>query len=90
MEKESDLDIYIGTNFFSQHGWHKEKMIIMDPDNVSVLHIFSNGFSEYPIGFLVCRPRFFAEVYLTRVIVEDRPKDRIWCAAISSIQWSQG
>ena len=48
-------------------------MEVMDPDSVSVFHIFSNGFSEYAIGFLVCQPGFFAEVELAWVIVEDRP-----------------
>ena len=73
MKKESDLDVHVGTNFLTKHGRHKEKMEVVDPDNVSVLHIFSNSFSEYSIDFLVCRPRFFAEVQLAGVIVENRP-----------------
>ena len=73
MKEESNLDVDSGSNFLSQHGRHKEKMEVMDPDSVSVLHIFSNGFSEYAVDFLVCRPGFFAEVQLAWVIVEDRP-----------------
>lgn len=53
VEEESNLDTHVGTNFLSQHGWHKEEMEVMDPDNVSVLHIFGNDFSKYPVGFLV-------------------------------------
>ena len=77
MKEKSNLDVHIGSNLFSQHGRHKKKMEVMDPDNVSVFHIFSNGFSENAIGFLVCRPSFFAEIELAWVIVEDRPKDGI-------------
>ena len=54
MEEESNLDVHIGTKFLSQHGWHKEKMEVMDPDDVSVLHIFRNDFSKYPVDFHVC------------------------------------
>ena len=54
VEEESNLDVHIGTDFLSQHGWHKEKMEVMDPDNISVLHIFGNGLSKYPVDFLVC------------------------------------
>lgn len=73
MKEESNLDIDIGTNFLSQHGWHKEKMEVMDPDNVSVLNIFGNSFSEYAVRFGVCRPGLLAKVHFTRVIVEDGP-----------------
>lgn len=73
MEEESNLDVHVGTNFLPQHGRHKEKMEVMDPDNVTFLYIFRNSSGEYPIDFLVCRPGFFAEVQLTRVIVEDGP-----------------
>lgn len=48
-------------------------MEVMDPDNVTFLYIFRNSSGEYPIDFLVRRPGFFAEVQLTRVIVEDGP-----------------
>lgn len=54
MEKESNLDVHVGTNFLSQHRWHKEKMEVVDPDNVSVLDIFGNSLSKYPVHFLVC------------------------------------
>ena len=73
MKKKSNLDVHIGSYFFSQHGRHKEEMEVVDPDNISVLDIFSNGFGEYAVGFLVCRPGFFAEVQLAWVIVQDRP-----------------
>ena len=54
MEEESNLDVHVGANFLSQHRWHEEKMEVMDPDNVSVRDVFSNGFGEQPVDFLVC------------------------------------
>lgn len=54
MEEESNFDVHIGTNFLSQHGWHKEEVEVMDPDNVSVLDVFGNGFRKYPVSLLVC------------------------------------
>ena len=54
VEEESNLDIYAGINFLTQHGWHKEKMEVMDPDKVSVLQVFRNGFSKNAVGFYVC------------------------------------
>lgn len=61
-------------------------MEVMDPDDVSILDIFSDGFGKDSVGFLVCQPSFLAEIHLTRMIVEDRPYDGIWCKAISSGQ----
>lgn len=75
MEEESNLQVHIRTNFLAQHGWHKEKMKVMDPDDVSVFDIFGNGFSKNPVGFLVCRPGLLTEVHLAGVIVEDRPQN---------------
>ena len=73
VEEESYFDVHIGTNFLSQHGGHKEKMKVMDPDEVSILHVSSNGLGKYAVGSLVCRPGLLAEVHLTWVIVKDRP-----------------
>ena len=67
-------------------------MEVMDPDNVSILDISSDSFGKDSVGFLVCQPGFLAEIHLTRMIVEDRPQNGIWCRAISSCQssWGQG
>ena len=54
VEEESNLEVDVGANFLSQHGWYKEEVEIVDPDNVSVLDIFGDRLRKYSVGFLVC------------------------------------
>lgn len=50
----------------------------MNPYEVSVLDILRDGFGKEEVGFAVSPPSVLIEGDLARMVVEERPKDRIW------------
>lgn len=78
VQEEAQLDILLClANRFSKHGWKEHEMIIVYPYKVIVLNIFGYSFGEELIGGFVSLPSLFVECDLTRMIVEQGPKDRI-------------
>lgn len=74
MQEESNLDILLGVaDFLPEHFWKKHQMIIMDPDQVTILNFFGNRFGEKAVCLFVCLPGRFIEGDFTGVIVEKRP-----------------
>lgn len=79
MKKEADLYILLRiSNFFTQHFWEEHKVIIMNPDKVSILYILCHGLCKKTVDLLVCSPSRLVECDFSRVVVKQRPKDRIW------------
>jgi hypothetical protein len=78
VKEESDLHVCLSlANFFSQHGWKKHQMVIVNPHEVTVLNFFCNNFGEEPVRFLICVPCRLIESNLSGVIVEQGPQDGV-------------
>jgi hypothetical protein len=57
MEEESDLDVFLAiSNLLAKHFRKKHEVIIMDPDQVSILDFFRNSFGKKAVRFFVCLP----------------------------------
>jgi hypothetical protein len=52
-------------------------MIVVNPDEVTILNIFDNCFGEKSVDLLICGPGGLVECDFTRVVMEKRPKDRV-------------
>lgn len=57
-------------------------MIVMDPDQISVLNVFCNGRGKELIGLLVCLPGLLIEGDLSRMVVEQWPQDGIFQCSV--------
>jgi hypothetical protein len=55
----------------------------MHPDQISILDFLGNGLGEKAICLLVCFPSGFVKCDLTRVIVKQRPEDRVCKVGLS-------
>lgn len=71
VEEEPDLDILLaGSNLFPQHLGQQHQVVVVNPHQVSILHIFCNSLREKAIGLLVCFPGRLVERDFTGMIVE--------------------
>jgi hypothetical protein len=78
MEEKSDLDIFLAIpNLLAKHFRKKHEVIVMDPDQVSILDFFRNGFGKKAVRFLVCLPGRFVECNFTWMVMKKWPQDRI-------------
>jgi hypothetical protein len=78
MEEEANLDVLLGvTNLFSQHGWEEHEMIIVNPDQITILNILGHGLCKQTVDLLVCSPCGLVECDLSWVVVEKWPKDLV-------------
>lgn len=74
MKEESNLHIlFAGTDLLSQHLWKKHKMIIVNPDKISILDILRHCSREQAVYFLICSPCRLVECDFSRMIVEEGP-----------------
>lgn len=57
MQEESDLHVFLAiSNLLAKHFRKKHEVIIMNPDQVSILDFFRNGFGKKAVRFLICLP----------------------------------
>ena len=78
VQKESDSDglVHLGS-FFAEHGWKKEEVIIMNPDEISVSTVGCKPGCKELIHFLVGFPVGLLESEAS-LVVEKRPKSRVY------------
>lgn len=55
----------------------------MHPDQIAILDFLGNGLGEKAVRFLVCFPGGFVKCDLTRVVVKQRPEDRVCKVGLS-------
>ncbi len=78
VQKEANLDILLGrANLFSQHLWQKHEMVVVNPDQITILHILGHYNRKLSIDILVCFPCSLVECNLSRMVMEQWPEDRI-------------
>lgn len=78
VEEEPDLDVDLGiSDLLPEHLGQQHQVVIMDPNQVAVAHLFRDGFGEKPVGFFVGLPGGFVKGDFAGVVVEERPQDGI-------------
>ena len=78
MEEEPDLDIVLSIpNLLSKHFRQQHQVIVVYPDQISILDFLRDSFGEQTIGFFICVPCRFIKCDFTGVVMEEWPKDRI-------------
>lgn len=60
-----------------QHLGQQHQVVVVDPYQVVVLHGLEDDLGEGPVGLVVSQPGVLIEIDLTRVVVEQRPQDRV-------------
>lgn len=53
-------------------------MIVVDPNQVSIFHVFGNGFGEKTVCLAVRTPGRFVKGYFSGVIMKQWPEDRVY------------
>lgn len=78
MQEETNLDVLLGgANFLSQHFWQEHQMVVVNPDQISILYIFSHRLCEQAVDILVCFPVRLVEGNLSRVVMKEGPEDGV-------------
>lgn len=78
VQEESNLDVlYAVAELLTKHCRHQHEMVIVDPDEVVVLHLLCNFLGEDSVRVTVGNPGLFIEGNLARMVVEERPEDRV-------------
>lgn len=54
-------------------------MVVVDPNHVSILDIGGNRLGKELVDLVVGSPGGFVKGDFTGVVVEERPKDLVWC-----------
>jgi hypothetical protein len=76
VEEETELDVALGVaNLFAEHSGQKHEMVVVDPDQIVILHVLCDLLCEQTVGFLVGIPGGLVEGDLTGVVVEEGPED---------------
>ena len=77
MQEKADLDRLVAAHFISQHFWEQHQMVVMDPDEIAVLHVSCDCLGEFPINSFIGLPAVFGEGNLSRVVVKKWPQDSV-------------
>lgn len=78
VQEEPDLDVLLAvTDLLTQHLREQHKMVVVDPNQISILDFLGDGFGEQSVGFLVSLPSRLIEGNFTGVVVEQRPENGI-------------
>lgn len=78
VQKEADLDVlFARTDLLAQHLRQEHQVIVMYPDQITITYFLRHRLCEQSIGFLVGLPGGFVKGDFTRMVVEQRPQDRI-------------
>lgn len=78
MKEEANLDILFVTHFLTQHLWEEHEVIVVDPNQVTILNVLRDGPGKDAIGLNVGIPGRFVEGDLTGMVVEERPQNRVF------------
>lgn len=71
MQEKADLDILLAvTDLLAQHLRKQHQMVVMHPDQITVLNFLGDSFCEKTVRFFVCLPGGLVEGDFTRVVVE--------------------
>ena len=92
MQEETNLDILLRcSNFLPQHLWQQHQVIIVHPDQITILYVLSHCPREQAIDLLVRSPCRLVERNLTGMVMEERPEDRIYRARqrLSRAFWTE-
>ena len=78
VEEESKLDVaFRVANLLSEHCWEQHQVVVVDPNEVVVLYVLCDCLGKEAVGFAVGVPCRFIERNLTRMVVEQRPENRV-------------
>lgn len=71
VQEETNLDVLLAVaDLFAQHLREQHEMVVVDPDQISILDFLGDGFGEESVGFLVGLPGPLVEGDFTGVVVE--------------------
>lgn len=71
VQEKADLDVSLPVpNLLTKHGWQQHQVVVVNPNKVTILHIFGNRLGEHTIRLGVGIPGRLLEGDLTGVIVE--------------------
>lgn len=78
VEEEPDFDIVLGVpNLFSKHFGEQHQVIVVYPNQISILNFLRDSFGEQAVGFFICVPCRFIKRDFSGMVMKERPKDRI-------------
>lgn len=78
VQEEGNLDILLRvSNFFTQHLGKQHQVVVVDPDEISVLYIVRNSLRKQSVHLAVCAPGPLIECDLAGVVVEEGPENGI-------------
>lgn len=78
VEEEANLDIFLAmADLLAQHLGKEHQVIIMHPDQVTILNFLRNRFGEEAVGLLVCLPGGLIKGNLAGMVVEEGPENRV-------------
>ena len=76
VKEEADLDVLLLVpNLLPKHCRQEHQVIVVHPNHVVVLDIFSNGLCEEEVGFTVRLPRIFLKGHIGWMVVQQWPQD---------------
>lgn len=79
VQEPPDLDVLqvLFLDLDPQHLRDQHQMVVVHPDQVVVVHDLGNLVGERLVGLVVRQPRILVEIDLARVVMEQRPQDRV-------------
>ena len=78
MQEEADLDVLLAVaNLLAEHLRQQHQVIVVHPDQISILHFLGNGLGEEAVRFFIRLPGRLVERNFAWVVVEERPEDGI-------------
>lgn len=85
VEEEADADVLAGVcDLGAEHLGEQHEVVIVDPDEVTVLDIVDDGLREEAVHFLVGCPSGLVEGDLAWVVVEERPQNGVCTCLVVS------
>jgi hypothetical protein len=74
VKEEANLYILSGiANFLSQHLGQQHQMVVVDPNEITILHVSCHSLRKQTVGLLVCLPRRLVKVNFAGVVMEEGP-----------------
>lgn len=74
VQEEAYFDILLGVaNFLAQHFRQEHEMVVMYPDQISILHVGRHCLRKQPVRLPVCVPSGLVKGDFAGVVMEQRP-----------------
>lgn len=71
VQEKANLNVFLRcANLFSQHLWQEHEMIVVDPDQISILDILRHDLCKLSVDLYVCIPSGLVEGDLSWVVME--------------------